>query len=605
MYMKRVLVALGLILVPFIFNGCQSQTFYKFSITHFRLTNESVQMTSGDPIEPMTSIRVHYEVTDENDAVSNVILADGPLIDGELKFTQRVTEPTEVVISVNNGDGHVVFWTPIKGIVRYWTTAVLKPDSEIEFVVTRRATSSGNYYTVFLNAKDHRSLHESQQFSLKGDLSQLRDFNARHARVLLYAVPSVVDGSGDRMQYGPVIVDENEFSIEGDLEKPTLFTLHIGYGSTSFNKSERFHAILEPGISYRVVPWGNQGKFAVVADRDSLHTQLVSNWQFEPETVALINSWVDRRLDSRLGMERENKEEHEKEQIRNYKVAEQCDHVSLTDAVMSKFTEPYRYSYEKIGDLIVNGWSEKLRQILRDTQDPELARMIFELSWMQLEADEIIKTAASDERIAILEELALIMDETFVDEFITPKIKALLAEDRKEIKLSSLRPGQVAPEFTLKSIAGDEVSLSEVLSENELVLVVFWASWCGWCGHSFPEMMRLHSDHKDEGFEIVSISIDDSFERWKFISDAWEFPWIDLGDGEDQKMKGRSSLTADAYDVHLTQRYMPFTGLRGGEDPYYYSGNRFLMDQDGCILNSRFLDFELSEMLTSRSEDVR
>lgn len=562
-------------------------------------------MTSGDPIEPSVSIRVHYEVTDENDAVSNVILADGPLIDGELKFTQRVTEPTEVVISANNGDGYVVFWTPTRGIVRYWTTAVLKPDSEIEFVVTQRVTSSANYYTVYLNAKDHRSLHESQQFSLKGDLSQLQDFNAMHVRVLLYAVPSVVDGSGDRMQYGPVIVNENEFSIEGDLEKPTLFTFHIGYGGTTFNKSERVHAILEPGINYRVVPWGNQGKFAVLADRDSLHTRLLSNWQFDPETVALVNTWVDNRLDSRLGMEREDKEEHEKEQIRNYKVAEQCDHISLTDAVMSKFSEPYRYSYQKIGDLIVNAWSETLRQNLRDTRDTELARMIFELSWKLLEADQIIKTAPKDERIAILEELATIMDENFVDEHITPKIEDLMAEDRKEIRLSSLLPGQVAPTFTLTSLTGDEVSLSEVLSDNELVLVVFWSSWCGWCGYSFPEMVRLHAEHKDHGFEIVSISLDESFERWKFISDAWEFPWIDLGDGEDQKTKGRSSLTADAYDVHLKQRYMPFTGLRRGDDPYYYSGNRFLIDQDGCILNSRFFDLELSEMLSSRSEDTR
>ena len=593
--MKKAVLALGVIGIALIFSGCQSKTINTVSITHFRLTNESVQLASSDPMEQSISLKVRYEVTDENDAVSNVILAKGQLVDGKLLLAQSVTEPTEVLISVTREDG----------IESPGIPALLRPDSEIEFVVIHRVTSFTEYYQVLLNGTDHRSLRENQRFSLKGDLSQLQDFNAKHVRVLLYTTPSLVDGSGAPVHYGPVFVDEDEFSFEGDLEKPTVFTIAISYGRPFSSESERFHAILEPGINYRVVPWGNQGKFAVVADRDSLQSQLLSNWQFDPETVVLVNTWVDSRLDSDWGMEREDKEKHENEQIRNYTVAEQCDHVTLTEWAKSKFFEPYTYSHQKTGDLIVASWSEMLRQILRDTQDPELARMIFELSWRQLSEDEIIEAAAIDESMAILEELALIMDEEYVDQFITPQIEALLEAENTEMRIGSVRPGQVAPKFTLKTLTGDEVSLSEVLSENELVLVAFWASWCGWCARSFPEMKRLYSKHKDKGFEIVTISLDESFERWKFISNRWEFPWIDLGDGEDGGMKGHSSLTADAYHVRLTQRSIPFTGVRSTGDPYYYSGNRFLIDQNGCILNAKFFDFELSEMLTSRSEDKR
>lgn len=589
--MKKTVLSLGVIGIVLVFSGCQSKTSNTVSITHFRLTNESVQLTSSDPIAQSISLKVRYEVTDENDVVSNVILAEGQLVDGELLLAQSVTEPTEVLISLIREDG----------LESPGATALLRPDSEIEFVVIHQVTSFTKYYQVLLNGTDHRSLRESQRFSLKGDLSQLPDFNAKHVRVLLYTTPSLVDGSGASAHYGPVFVDEDEFSFEGDLEKPTVFTIGISYGNT-FSNYGNFHAVLEPGIDYRVVPWGNQGKFAVVADQDSLQSQLLSNWQFDPETVALVNTWVDSRLDSDWGMEREDKEKHENEQIRNYTVAEQCDHVPLTEWAKSKFIEPYTYSYQKTGDLIVTSWSETLRQILRDTQDPDLARMIFELSWRQLGEDEIIEAATLDERIAILEELALVMDEEFVDQFITPLVEDLMEEEKRDVRVSTLRPGQVAPKFTLTTRTGDEVSLSEVLSENELVLVAFWASWCGWCVRSFPELKRLYKENKDQGFEIVTISIDDSFERWRAVSNILEIPWIDLGNGDDNEMKGDASLIADAFEVRLTRASSLFFGKR--ERDIYY-GNRFLIDRDGCILNKKFFDFELSEMLTSRSEERR
>ena len=82
-----------------------------------------------------------------------------------------------------------------------------------------------------------------------------------------------------------------------------------------------------------------------------------------------------------------------------------------------------------------------------------------------------------DDRVAILidllEALALIVDKDFVDNFITPQIEALMEGESTKMKIGSIRPGQVAPMFTLTTITGAEVSLNEVLSENELVLVVF------------------------------------------------------------------------------------------------------------------------------------
>ena len=575
--MKNAVLSIGLIGCTLVLISCQSQVVDTLTITHYSLTNESVKLVQGTPSQQPISILVSYEITDENNEASNVILANGQLVDGELNLTQGVTEPTEVLISVIQGSR----------LVNPGITAVLKPDSEIEFVVIHSVSSYLDRYWALLKGEDHRSLHENQRFTIKGDLSQLHYFDSKLLQVSVHTEPSVVDGSDDTRQFGPVFVDEDEFSVDGDLEEPTLFTISISLGARSLHRTAVLHAILEPGVNYRVVPWGNQGKFAVVADRDSLQTKLMSNWQFEPEIVALVDTWGDSRRDASLGMESPDKDVYDEEQIRKFQVAEQCDHARLTNDVKSKFIERFKYSYERAADLIVKSWSKSLRQNLQDTQNPELARMIFELSWRQLRDDEIIRAAETDDKLAILKELASILDEKFVAEFITPQIEALVEKERADMRISLLRPGQVAPKFTLTTITGEEVSLGEVLNENELVLLVFWASWCDWCTRSFSELKQLYRRYNDQGFEIVTVSLDDTAEEWETTSKEMKLPWVDLGDSNENKMKNNSSLTADAYEVRLKP-----------DHSYVYGGyfivssqiissneNRFLIDQDGCILN--------------------
>ena len=348
---------------------------------------------------------------------------------------------------------------------------------------------------------------------------------------------SILDGSGKTFNSRTVVVDEGEFSIEGDLDEPTLVTLEIYERNNGQRWSgEYLHAILEPGVNYRVVPLSNNGKYAVQADRDSIHSRFVSSWQFDPALVSLVDRWMDSQEQER-NVSRDQIE-HQKEFINNYQIAEECDHLSVTDRVKMEFADPLPTAYQTIGNEIVKRRSASLRKILRNTQDPELARMVFDLSWTLFIDDEIYSDSDADERIATLLELAQQMDQEFVDQFIAPTVNNYKRERDLILANRSLLPGQVAPEFTLTTIAGDEVSLSEVLSENELVLVDFWASWCGPCIKSFPALKKMYSKYKDRGFEIVTISLDDSLEDWETASKTHELPWIDLGDMEDVEMNG-------------------------------------------------------------------
>ncbi len=62
-----------------------------------------------------------------------------------------------------------------------------------------------------------------------------------------------------------------------------------------------------------------------------------------------------------------------------------------------------------------------------------------------------------------------------------------------------------APDFTLKSLDGKEVSFSDF--KGKVVLVNFWATWCPPCLAEMPDLNRLHVDSKAKGLQILGLTI--------------------------------------------------------------------------------------------------
>ena len=63
-----------------------------------------------------------------------------------------------------------------------------------------------------------------------------------------------------------------------------------------------------------------------------------------------------------------------------------------------------------------------------------------------------------------------------------------------------------APDFTLKSLSGEEVSL--IQQRGNYVLVNFWATWCGPCKMEMPSLETLHQRFKSKNFSLLAISND-------------------------------------------------------------------------------------------------
>ena len=69
-----------------------------------------------------------------------------------------------------------------------------------------------------------------------------------------------------------------------------------------------------------------------------------------------------------------------------------------------------------------------------------------------------------------------------------------------------------APEFTLKSEKGEQTFTKESL-KGKVVILDFWATWCGPCRESIPELAALYTKYKDQGLEIIGISMDNDNTR--------------------------------------------------------------------------------------------
>ncbi len=82
--------------------------------------------------------------------------------------------------------------------------------------------------------------------------------------------------------------------------------------------------------------------------------------------------------------------------------------------------------------------------------------------------------------------------------------------------------GQVAPDFTLTTLAGDQFKLSDYRGKKS-VYVVFWNTWCTYCFKKIPKLKHAQSELNDE-IEIIAVNtgLKDSVEKSLVFQERYE-----------------------------------------------------------------------------------
>ena len=133
-------------------------------------------------------------------------------------------------------------------------------------------------------------------------------------------------------------------------------------------------------------------------------------------------------------------------------------------------------------------------------------------------------------------------------------------------RLSTLQPGQPAPDFTLHDPDGQSVSLSQF--KGKVVLLDFWASWCSPCIADLGTLRKIKAQVATQPVVFLNVSLDANEAAWKRAIAKHEIKGVHV----------RSEQVAQAYNVSGIPRY-------------------YLVDPQGLIVEERLRLFDVDEVV--------
>lgn len=93
----------------------------------------------------------------------------------------------------------------------------------------------------------------------------------------------------------------------------------------------------------------------------------------------------------------------------------------------------------------------------------------------------------------------------FIILLITPQfLSAVQPVAKNTVSSSSIN---VAPDFSLKSITNQTISLSSL--KNKSVLLFFWTTWCPYCGKELATLSRAYAGLIKDGVVLVAIDVNE------------------------------------------------------------------------------------------------
>lgn len=142
--------------------------------------------------------------------------------------------------------------------------------------------------------------------------------------------------------------------------------------------------------------------------------------------------------------------------------------------------------------------------------------------------------------------------------------------ERKKIHEAALKnvgEGKMAPDFTLKSIEGTDLSLSSL--RGKYVILDFWGSWCIWCIKGFPEMKSYYEKYSDR-MEILGVDCSDTEAKWKAAVEKHKLNWKHVYNPKDSKVLEMYAITGFPTKIIIDPEGKIVKTVVG-EDPAFYT----------------------------------
>ena len=102
--------------------------------------------------------------------------------------------------------------------------------------------------------------------------------------------------------------------------------------------------------------------------------------------------------------------------------------------------------------------------------------------------------------------------------------------------------GQPAPSFFATALDGNPISLQQY--RGKVVLLDFWAVWNSFCIGDILNVKRIYDTYKDQGFEVIGVSLDTDETKLRHYLKENDIPWRQIYSGLE-----RQCPLAQQYDV--------------------------------------------------------
>ncbi|MCY4142769.1 MAG: TlpA disulfide reductase family protein [Gammaproteobacteria bacterium] len=623
--MKKLFVFMGLFVIAGLLTGCSGAPSKSYMIAGELLVvepeppevtendtagsnemedaNDAAGEEVAEPEEPVVDwstaiVAVSHNVEGEDGETIEEELASAPLVDGKFTISGEIETATEVKVTAKVGEEELV------------ATALLTPGGKPISMVLVDDMNEYPADGLFVLGESRSSQDPDKKLVISGDFSEIdRDLNM--ATIGVYG-RSYNDGSMQSFSLGYVMLNEGKFLIEADVSDAQIVTFYL---STQYSMEDyvfvnsRF--VAEPKVSYDVELRGEDYLF--VTSGEGKHAELIESWEqsteyqdkFEAYETAYVaymaeqdamsetdaqttdvsdtndqdNSDADTETDSENAVETDADLElvAEESQDSTLEPAEGCEDVVIDQthrsmAAMFFSNEPREGEpeYETLQRELGQMKNAAMREIVDNSDNPINVLLAMELG--------AISPNGEDSHLAlpVYDRLAEQLNPEIVAQRVTPARDDLVVRIERNENDGTLLQGQKVPAFTLANADGVDMALYDILADNQVTLIDFWASWCGPCIATFPDLKRLYTAYSNQGFEIVGVSIDDNFDDWNEASIEHEIPWIDLGE-----LKDWEGPVAVSYGVGFIPK-------------------AYLVDSNGCVLKKHVHPQMLEDALAQR-----
>ncbi|MFD2117384.1 TlpA disulfide reductase family protein [Paenibacillus yanchengensis] len=130
------------------------------------------------------------------------------------------------------------------------------------------------------------------------------------------------------------------------------------------------------------------------------------------------------------------------------------------------------------------------------------------------EKELILQQQLDEEKQKLLAQQQAIMDNNGLEQ----NVQIEEGSNEEDELVVGLKKGNIAPDFVLESLDGEERKLSDYRGKK--VILNMWATWCPPCREEMPDMQKMHEQHGDSDIAIVAVNLTSSEQK---IEDITEF----------------------------------------------------------------------------------